>query len=177
MKQTTRPTQPTANELTAKNVRTILQMEKAAAVPTGLSDRIAHHITRFCGSMSFLWLHVISFGGWIVGNVALGTNALDPFPFLLLSLIVSVEAIFLSTFILISENRQARVDERRSHLDLQINLLAEQENTQMLRMLLAITHKLGISEGADEEMTALEERTRPEQLAEQIDASMKELEK
>ena len=87
---------------------------------------------------------------------------------------VSLEAIFLSTFILISENRQAKVDERRSHLDLQINLLTEQENTKMLQLLRGIAEKVGVDCSGDPDIHVLEQATRPEELAAQIDASVEE---
>ncbi len=92
----------------------------------------------------------------------------DPYPFQLLTLVVSLEAIFLSTFILISQNRQSRLAERRSHLDLQINLLSEQENTKILTMLEAIVHHFNIPDG-DPEVSVLAESTEPERLVAQIE--------
>jgi uncharacterized membrane protein len=70
--------------------------------------------------MAFVWVHVLLFSVWIIANTVMPIKSLDPYPFSFLTLVVSLEAIFLSTFILISENRQARIDERRNHLDLQI---------------------------------------------------------
>jgi uncharacterized membrane protein len=93
-----------------------------------------------------------------------------------LTLAVSFEAIFLSTFILISENRQALVDERRSHLDLQINLLSEQENTKMLQLLREIAEKLGVNPGKDPTVAALEQATQPDKLVEQIERTITETE-
>ncbi|MEO8613955.1 MAG: DUF1003 domain-containing protein, partial [Luteolibacter sp.] len=97
----------------------------------------------------------------------------DPFPFNFLTLTVSLEAIFLSTFILISENTRSRNDDRRNHLDLQINLLAEQENTKMLRLLHQIGLKVGI-DCEDELLVALEENIHPKKLMEQIEALQSE---
>jgi uncharacterized membrane protein len=96
-------------------------------------------------------------------------NPIDPYPFSFLTLVVSLEAIFLSTFIMISENRQGRLEERRSHLDLQINLLAEQENTKMLQLLTSIARKLEVEDGGDPSVTVLEQATRPDALLKQID--------
>ena len=84
-------------------------------------------------------------------------------------MVVSLEAIFLSAFILISQNDETRLTERRSHLDLQINLLAEQENTKMLKMLDAIAAKVGANVGGDPELDVLQEATRPDRLLEQIE--------
>ena len=91
----------------------------------------------------------------------------------ILTLVVSPEAI-LSTFILISENRQARLDERRNHLDLQINLLAEQENTKTLQLLEQIAKKLGVDATTDPDVKVLEQATRPDRLLEQIDKGVKQ---
>jgi uncharacterized membrane protein len=119
--------------------------------------------------MKFVWLHVIWFGFWIVLNVIPGFTRFDPFPFTFLTLCVSLEAIFLSTFILIAQNEETRLTERRNALDLQINLLTEQENTKMLQMLAAIGKKLEVSFDDDPSISALEQATRPDKLAEQID--------
>ncbi len=164
----------TVEELTAQNVKSIAALEREAQDSGKTSDLIAAAITRFCGSMAFVWVHVIFFTTWILGNTLLPMKPLDEFPFSFLTLVVSLEAIFLSTFIMISENRQERIDERRSHLDLQINLLAEQENTKMLELLGKIATKLGINAGDDPSISVLEQATRPERLVEQIDESIKE---
>src|SRR5262249_11289607 len=119
----------TAEELTERNVELIRQLEEAAKQERTKSDLVAEVIARFCGSMTFVWVHVVWFGGWIILNLIPGIEHIDPFPFTFLTLVVSLEAIFLSTFILISQNHDARISERRNHLDLQINLLSEQENT------------------------------------------------
>src|SRR6185369_8686847 len=93
---------------------------------------------------------------------------IDPFPFTFLTLVVSLEAIFLSTFILISQNHDAKISERRNNLDLQINLLSEQENTQMLRILRAVAEKVGAPLEPAKEVDALTEETKPQQLVNQI---------
>jgi uncharacterized membrane protein len=167
----------TVQELTAQNVKSIAELERAEKKNLTTGDRVAGSITRFCGSMSFVWLHVVWFGVWIVANTILPIPKLDPFPFSFLTLVVSLEAIFLSTFIMIAENRQEHLDERRSHLDLQINLLSEQENTKMLKMLEQIAKKLGVDASDDPDIAVLEQATRPEELARQIDESQKEIER
>ena len=83
---------------------------------------------------------------------------------------VSLEAIFLSTFILISQNHDTKISERRNHLDLQINLLSEQENTKMITMLQAIAAKVGAEIDQDPHLQALSEKTEPEKLVRQIEA-------
>lgn len=163
-------------ELTAQNVEAIAQLEHAAQAQRGSADRVADRITRFCGSMGFVWLHIIWFLVWIGGNTLIPGKAIDPYPFSFLTLVVSLEAIFLSTFIMISENRQQRIDERRSHLDLQINLLAEQENTKTLQLLEEIAEKLGIDPRKDPTVAVLEQATRPDKLLQQIDESVSKVE-
>jgi len=158
----------TVQDLTRHNIETVSRLEEAILSKRTLSDKIADIIASFCGSMAFVWVHIAWFGGWIVGNTVLPIKHLDPFPFQFLTLIVSLEAIFLTTFVMISQNRQGRASDRRNHLDLQINLLAEQENSKMLTMLDAISKKMGISE-EDPDVQVLEEATEPEKLVEQID--------
>lgn len=155
-------------ELTAHNVRSIVELEASARAHRSRSERVAHRVAAFCGSMPFVWTNAGLFAGWIVVNSVPGLLEADPFPFTFLTLVVSLEAIFLSTFILISQNEQARLAERRNALALQIELLSEQENTKMLRMLERIAQKVGIKLD-DPSLAALEQATRPETLAEQID--------
>ena len=158
----------TVDQLTQQNVDSILKLEEAAREQRTSTDRIAEGIANFCGSMRFVWVHVVWFGGWIVFNILPGVPHVDPFPYTFLTLVVSLEAIFLSTFILISQNHDTRISERRSHLDLQLNLLSEQENTKMIRMLKEIALKLGV-EVDDPHLQTLEQETRPEKLVEQLE--------
>jgi uncharacterized membrane protein len=165
-----RPAGPSAEQLTEQNVETVTRLEKEAREQRSSTDRLAEKIASFCGSMTFVWVHVIWFGGWILLNLIPGLPHVDPFPFTFLTLIVSLEAIFLSTFILISQNLDSRISERRSHLDLQLNLLSEQENTKMIVMLHAIAAKVGADLTQDPHLKALSEETQPERLIEQIEA-------
>jgi uncharacterized membrane protein len=122
--------------------------------------------------MTFVWVHVVWFGGWIVVNAVPGLPHFDTFPFTFLTLVVSLEAIFLSTFILISQNHQTHQSEKRNHLDLQINLLTEQENTKMLRLLDRIAAKVGVEMDDDPDIAVLEEATEPDMLEKQIDEAI-----
>jgi uncharacterized membrane protein len=158
------------DQLTQRNVEAVLELERAAKEECSTSDRIAKIIANFCGSMTFVWVHVVWFGFWILINSIPGIAHIDPFPFTFLTLVVSLEAIFLSTFILISQNHDTKISERRNHLDLQINLLSEQENTEMLRMLRAIAEKVGADSSHDDHWHALTEETKPKKLAKQIEA-------
>ena len=155
--------------ITRRNIETISRLEEAAKVQRTTTDRIADAIAAFCGSMTFVWVHVIWFGGWILFNTLPGLPHIDEFPFTFLTLVVSLEAIFLSTFILISQNHETRLTEKRNHLDLQINLLSEQENTQMLKILKRIAEKVGAEIEDGQALTELEQATQPDKLVRQIE--------
>ena len=162
-------TPATVEEVTDKNVKKILQLEAAAKENQTTTEKIAQIIADFCGSMIFVWVHIIWFGGWVLANTLPGIKHFDAFPFTFLTLVVSLEAIFLSTFILISQNQETRLTERNNLLDLQINLLTEQENTKMLQMLEQIAKKLDVKIDDDQTVQILEQSTRPEKLIEQIE--------
>ena len=156
-------------QLTHRNIELVRKLEEAASQERTMSDRVARMIARFCGSMTFVWVHVVGFAGWIAINLVPGVKHIDPFPFTFLTFIVSLEAIFLSTFILISQNQDTRITDRRNHLDLQINLLSEQENTKMLMMLQAIAEKVGARIDRDEDMAVLAQETELEKVVAQIE--------
>lgn len=158
------------HDLTQRNVELIKELEESARQERSRSDKIAEIIADFCGSMTFVWVHIIWFGAWIMINVVPGLSHLDPFPFTFLTLVVSLEAIFLSTFILISQNHDAKISDRRNHLDLQINLLSEQENTKMIAMLQAIAAKVGADLEEDPHLQAMSAETEPEKVVRQIQA-------
>ena len=157
----------TVDELTARNVEVVASLDAAAKAKRTPTDCAVDAITGFCGRMAFVWVHVVWFGLWICANQVSSVKHFDPYPYQFLTLVVSLEAIFLSTFILISQNRQSRLAERRSHLDLQINLLSEQENTKILTMVESIVRHLGIPDG-DPEIGVLAASTEPSRLVEQI---------
>jgi uncharacterized membrane protein len=156
-------------QLTQRNIEVVRKLEEAANEQRTASDHVARMIAKFCGSMTFVWVHVIGFAAWITLNLVPGVQHIDPFPFTFLTFVVSLEAIFLSTFILISQNQDTRISERRNHLDLQINLLSEQENTKMLAMLQAIAKKVGAEIEPDEDVTALAQETELEKVVAQIE--------
>jgi uncharacterized membrane protein len=161
-------------ELTRRNVDRILALEAAEHGKATTADRVADAITSFCGSIGFVWITVVLVGSWVGFNLALsGAARIDPFPFPLLTLVLSVEAIFLAIFILMSQSRAARVSEKRSQLDLQLNLLSEQENTKMLLMLEQIGNAVGAETSGGPDVEALAQATQPEALSEQIDQAAK----
>jgi uncharacterized membrane protein len=162
-----------SHTLPSRNIRAIARLENEALHQRSMTDRVSDSITRFAGSSVFIVLHIVWFTVWIIVNLGRihGIHPFDPYPFTFLTMVVSLEAIFLSIFVLISQNRMAHQADRRAHLDLQINLLAEQENTMMLRMLEKLCEQQGIkTEAVNEEIQALFEKT-------DLHALMHELEK
>ena len=155
------------NRLTDENVRKIAEIEEKAKSSGTFSDRVAEFVARISGSMAFVWLNSGWFVGWILYNT-IASEPFDPFPFTFLTLVVSLEAILLSIFILINQNRETAVAQRRNHLDLQVNLLAEQENTRMLNYLEAIAEKVGIETGPDELCDEMTDDIDPGELMEEI---------
>ena len=153
---------------TEQNIRRIVEIEQEHRRQRSFAERMAERIANFAGSTWFAVVNLIWFAVWIGFNVFAPENlAFDPYPFTFLTLMVSLEAIFLSVFILMAQNQETRLAEHRDHLDLQINLLAEQENTKMLELLEAIAERVGV-DTKDEAMQALKEPAEPEKLAEQI---------
>ena len=160
---------PALSKVIEKNIRTIIHLRTKAAHERNLEDKIADVITSFSGRMIFAYVHIVWFLVWILLNTGrFGVRAFDPFPYGLLTMIVSLEAIFLSTFVLISQNRQAQESERRADLDLHIGLLTEHELTRVLQMLDAIQDKLNIVDHENSDLADLEMETKPEDVLAEI---------
>ena len=167
-------TRDQASEITRRNVRTVRELEQLAVSDPSFADRTASFVARFCGSIHFVWVHAVAFGAWVAINSIPGLPHLDPYPFTFMTMWASTESIFIASFILIAQNYSMRLSERRAQLDLQVNLLAEQENTKTLQMLDAIAKQVGAQVGNDPEVAALAEATRLESLAKQIDETQRE---
>ncbi|HSJ87205.1 MAG TPA: DUF1003 domain-containing protein [Anaerolineales bacterium] len=153
-----------------KNIHTIVHSRQFAANQRNGEERLADAITDFSGRMYFVYFHIVWFAVWILINLGyFGIKPFDPYPFGLLTMIVSLEAIFLSTFVLISQNRLSAEADRRADLDLQIGLLAEHELTRVLKMLDEIQDKMGIENDSDRELQDLEKNVHPEDVLAEID--------
>ena len=129
-----------------KNIRAIADLEERALHQRGAADRLSDAISRATGSGPFALFHLIGFSLWLLVNMGIvpGIEPFDPYPFNFLTLVVSLEAIFLSVFVLMSQNRMTRQAEKRAHLDLQVDMLAEQELTAILRMVQGLCQKQGV---------------------------------
>ncbi|MEH2368582.1 MAG: DUF1003 domain-containing protein [Nostoc sp.] len=161
---------PALSKIIERNIRTIIRLRLQTANKRNLQDRIADSITSFSGHIVFVYVHLVWFGAWIVLNTGrMGVHPFDPFPYGLLTMVVSLEAIFLSTFVLISQNRLSEESEYRTNLNLQIALLTEHEVTRVLQMLDAIQEKMGIDNDEDSELADLEMETKPEDVLTEIE--------
>ncbi len=139
------PFNPTLSNVVENNIRTLLRLRGQRSRERNLQDRLADGITYLSGRMGFVYFHVIWFAAWIAMNTGqIGVKVFDPYPYGLLTMVVSLEAIFLSTFVLISQNRLSEEADRRADLDLHIGLLSEAEMTVALKMLRSIQQKLEI---------------------------------
>ena len=150
----------------AKTIDDILRLESLESTP---SERIAERIAAFTGSMFFIWLHVVWFALWIIFNIRwpwIRFQPVDPFPFTFLTMVVSLEAIFLSAFILMSENRQGRLGDRRSRVNLQVDMIAEREITKLMEVLVEIRDHLGVHRRIDPELDNMQRATNIEHLTE-----------
>src|SRR5262245_6558723 len=102
-----------------RNVQMIAEMEAESSSKRSALDKLSDRVSAFAGSSSFLLIHLIWFVAWIVLNARRG-DAMDPYPFAFLTFLVSLEAIFLTSFVLISQNHLEAQAHRRAALDLQI---------------------------------------------------------
>ena len=154
-----------------RNIEALRERRRQEAASATCEERIAEAITAFAGSMRFVYLHLALYGAWVVANLGVipGVPRFDP-SFVILATAASVEAIFLSTFVLISQNRTAAAADKRADLDLQINLLAEHEVTKLATVIAAIAEKLGVHEAEAPEIEEIERDVAPEAVLDALDA-------
>lgn len=134
---------------------------------------MADRITRFTGSITFVVLHLILFGLWIVANLGwLPVKRFDP-SFVVLAMFASVEAIFLSTFVLISQNRMQALADARADLDLQVSLLAEHEITRLVSLVSAMAKHMDIDEADNPELAELARDVAPERVLDEIESNQR----
>jgi uncharacterized membrane protein len=152
-----------------RNIQELLARRQAEEARRTWQERLADAVTTFAGSLTFVFLHLALFGGWILWNAGwLGLKPFDP-SFVVLAMFASVEAIFLSTFVLISQNRMSAQADKRAELNLQVGLLSEHEITRLVTLVAEMAKKLGIEEGHDPEIAELARDVRPEQVLDTIE--------
>ena len=155
-----------ANHQAAQNIKSILKLEKEAEQELSWFHRLSHGFGGFIGTVYFVALQCVAVVAWIAANTGIFGNApFDPFPFPLLSTLLALEAVLLTSFVLIRQNTMDRRSERRNHLDLQINLLAEREATSILNALREIAEHLKVDVAPDAEREELAKETPVEDIA------------
>jgi uncharacterized membrane protein len=157
--------------VTEQNIENILCAEDARRQATPLAYRVISRVTRQVGTVWFLLANAALFAAWVAVNE--WVVEFDPYPYTFLLFMVSLEAIFLSILILISQNMAAAESERRHHLDLQMNLLSEREITALMRLVVEMAHKAGIDDRATREVRDFAHETDPAAVLSQIVAAEK----
>ncbi|MBI2355718.1 MAG: DUF1003 domain-containing protein [Candidatus Doudnabacteria bacterium] len=159
-----------------KKRKQIFKSFKAKAdVKRSESEKLADSMTAYFGSMRFLLLNLIWFAAWILINTNSipGVKAFDPYPFNFLTMVVSLEAIVLATFVLISQNRAARIDDLREELDLQINLISEREVTKVIKLLSLLLERQGIDLSQDPELKKMLRPTSASEIEKHLEKEIK----
>ncbi|HZC02440.1 MAG TPA: DUF1003 domain-containing protein [Gammaproteobacteria bacterium] len=161
---------PGMTHIMERNIRALLERRRQEEQDASWQDRLARRITFFTGSLRFVYLHLALFGLWVVINLPwVPLPHFDP-TFVVLAMVASVEAIFLSTFILITQNRMTAQAEKHADLDLQISLLAVHEITRLITLVTGIAARLGIDAAQDPELAELAQDVVPEQVLDTMEA-------
>jgi uncharacterized membrane protein len=165
------PSSPDLAGVVERNIRALLQHRREQEGTRSTQERIADAVTRFTGSMKFVYIHLVVFGVWIAINLGWlsGIPRFDP-SFVVLAMVASVEAIFLSTFVLISQNRMSALADQRADLDLQISLLAEHEITRLITLVTAMAERMRLEVAQNPELAELSQDVSPEKVMEQMEA-------
>ena len=164
-------------EVARQNIRAVSELEAEIDRRRTRADRLTDAVSGFVGSFRFLFVQIAVVLIWIGVNLALepSDRAFDPFPFDFLTLLLDIEVILLSTFVLMAQDRQSRRTEQWGHVQLQVALLAEQEATKMLQMLREISGRLGLDRVAnDPELTQMIRATRLDELARELEKARDE---
>ena len=164
------PPKARAPATVAQNIEKVIQVENEAVQPRCGTEAITDAIGGFVGTISFVALQCAAFAGWIIVNAGLIPQLppFDGFPYPLLSSITSLEAVLLTGFVLIKQNRMGVVADRRDHLDLQVNLLTERQATQIIQMLDRLSTHLGVDQNHDAESRELGRHVAVEHLVEEL---------
>ena len=162
------PAPESLNSSLKRNITALRQRRDNEEANASFEERVAQKITHFTGSMRFVYVHAAIYGFWIVANLGwVGLKPWDP-SFVVLAMIASVEAIFLSTFILISQNRMSAIAERRAELDLQVSLLAEHEITKLVQLVSDIAEKMDVAHEARRDIDELKRTVAPEAVLDEL---------
>lgn len=165
---------PAVAALVERNVTALVQRWRAQERARTRVEQLADTIAHFSGTMAFVLVHVVVFSLWVLINLhLLGLPAFDP-DFVKLAVVASVEAILLSTFVLIAQKRMAREADRRADLSLHISLLSEHEITQVIKLVSAVAEKLNIEQAGDPILHELKQDVRPEHVLDNIEEKLRD---
>lgn len=170
MNDSSRDNAPPLAPVLDRNIRALWRRRAQEAQRANWQERAAETMTRFSGSMGFIYIHIVFFGLWVAANLGRlpGIPVWDP-SFAVLAMVASVEAIFLSTFVLMTQNRMAAAADKRADLDLQISLLAEHEITRLAKMLEAISENLNVKVENQAELDEIKTDVAPEAVLDRIE--------
>ena len=158
-----------------RNIRALVERRMAEERRRPLQDRIADRITRFAGSLAFVMLNLVVFGAWVGMNLGWIPGPRFDQDFVKLATFASVEAIFLSTFVLITQNRMAAQADRRAELDLQVSLLAEAETTKLVALVSEIAARMEVPEAREEDIEEMKRLVQPEAVLDAIEEAETEV--
>jgi uncharacterized membrane protein len=167
---------PAPGEMAAvlrRNIEAMRAQRVREEAEASWGEKVAAKITDFTGSLPFVYIHLALVAGWVTANLGVlpGVAPFDP-TLVILATVASVEAIFLSTFVLIAQNRNAALAEKRAELDLQINLLAEYEITHLVKIVAAIADKVGAGAAIEPEFEEISREVAPEAVLEELDEDL-----
>lgn len=165
---------PELARVVERNVNTLLKRKRQENRKRTAEEKLVDFITGFVSSMPSVYAHLVLFGIWILWNA--GLLKLEPFDptFIILAVFAAVEAIFLTTFVLIGQKRINTQADKWAELDLQVSLLAEHEVTRLLNLTIAIANKMGIEEAHDREIEELSKDTHPEKVLDTMEKASDE---
>jgi uncharacterized membrane protein len=170
------PAEDSLNSSLKRNIEALRRRRSDEEAKAGAEQRLAQAITRFSGSMRFVYFHFLVYGAWILANLGWlpGVRPWDP-TFVVLAMVASVEAIFLSTFILITQNRMAAAADRRAELDVQISLLAEAEITKLVELVSEIAAQMEVPVAEQQDIEEMKQLVQPEAVLDAIEEAKTEV--
>jgi uncharacterized membrane protein len=152
-----------------RNIHAIINNRKEEDKNLSWQERTAQTISDFIGTMRFVFINIAIFGTWILCNCGVLPHLrFDP-AFSILDVIISMEAIFLSVFVLINQNRKVKIDARHTDLNLQVSLLAEHEITHLVQLVTAIADRMHLENAKNPELHELQKEIKPEQILAEIE--------
>ena len=166
------PSAPGLNWVLERNIEALMERRRCEAAAATRQERFVTAITRFIGSIVFVYVHIVVFGLWIIANVwgLPGIPRFDP-SLAFLATTASLEAIFLSTFVLITQNRMSAAADKRADLDVQMTLLTEHELTRLLALVSEVAQKLGVTTSVDREVEELKQDVAAEAVLDKLESA------